>query len=160
MIQEHICRDVRPDDMQAFRILGEGQTYIDLPTHLQRYRDDVFTDKYKRLSWDELCRSITAHISKDGYWYIHPDQHRTLSIREAARVQSFPDDFRFAGTQTHRYRQIGNAVPVLLAEAIGCAVLEALAHSSAIGPTTEMTNFESGCLSGTRARVSNRRRGV
>ncbi len=123
---EHICRDVRPDDMEAFRLLAEGQTYIDLPERLRRYRSDVFTDKYKRLAWAELCRSITAHIAKDGYWYIHPDQHRTLSIREAARVQSFPDEFRFAGTQTHRYRQIGNAVPVLLAEAIGRAVLTGL----------------------------------
>lgn len=129
IVFEHICRDVRPDDMQAFRMLDEGQTYIDLPDRLRRYRSDVFTDKYKRLSWDELCRSITAHIAKDGYWYIHPDQHRTLSIREAARVQSFPDDFRFAGTQTHRYRQIGNAVPVLLGEAIGRAVHRGLERS-------------------------------
>ena len=126
LIFEHVCRDVRADDMQAFRLLGEGQTYIDLPEHLRRYRSDVFTDKYKRLAWNELCRSITAHIAKDGYWYIHPDQHRTLSIREAARVQSFPDDFRFAGTPTHRYRQIGNAVPVLLGEAVGRALLNAM----------------------------------
>ena len=125
-VTEHICRDVRPDDMEAFRLLREGQTYVDLPQRLRRYRSDVFTDKYKRLSWDELCRSITAHIAKDGYWYIHPDQHRTLSIREAARVQTFPDSFRFAGTQTYRYKQIGNAVPVLLGEAVGRAVLQAL----------------------------------
>jgi DNA (cytosine-5)-methyltransferase 1 len=123
LIRDHICRDVRADDMEAFRLLREGQTYIDLPERLRRYRSDVFTDKYKRLTWNELCRSITAHIAKDGYWYIHPDQHRTLSIREAARVQTFPDDFRFAGTQTHRYRQIGNAVPVSLAEAVGGAVM-------------------------------------
>jgi DNA (cytosine-5)-methyltransferase 1 len=123
---EHVCRDVRPDDMEAFRLLGEGQTYVDLPERLRRYRSDVFSDKYKRLSWAELCRSITAHIAKDGYWYIHPDQHRTLSIREAARVQSFPDHFRFAGSSSHRYRQIGNAVPVLLGEAIGCVVRASL----------------------------------
>lgn len=126
LIFEHICRDVRADDLKAFRMLAEGQTYIDLPEELRRYRSDVFTDKYKRLVWAELCRSITAHISKDGYWYIHPEQHRTLSIREAARVQTFPDDFRFAGTQTHRYRQIGNAVPVLLGEAIGHGVVQGL----------------------------------
>lgn len=126
VIWEHITRDVRPDDMQAFDLLGEGQTYVDLPEHLRRYRSDVFTDKYKRLARDQLCRSITAHIAKDGYWYIHPEQHRTLSVREAARVQTFPDDFRFAGTQTHRYRQIGNAVPVRLSRAVGRAVLEAL----------------------------------
>lgn len=126
IIREHVCRDVRPDDMEAFRLLGEGQTYVDLPERLRRYRSDIFTDKYRRLGWSELCRSITAHIAKDGYWYIHPDQHRTLSIREAARVQTFPDGFAFAGTSSHRYRQIGNAVPVLLGEAVGCSVREAL----------------------------------
>ena len=126
VVLAHICRDVRPDDLEAYRLLGEGQTYIDLPERLQRYRADVFTDKYKRLAWNQLCRSITAHIAKDGYWYIHPQQHRTLSVREAARVQSFPDNIRFAGTQTHRYRQIGNAVPVLLAEEIGRSVVDGL----------------------------------
>ena len=80
-----------PTTWRRSALLREGQTYVDLPERLRRYRSDVFTDKYKRLSWDELCRSITAHIAKDGYWYIHPDQHRTLSIREAARVQTFPD---------------------------------------------------------------------
>lgn len=134
-ITEHICRDVRADDLQAFRELKEGQTYLDIPEHLRRYRSDVFTDKYKRLIWGSLCRSITAHIAKDGYWYIHPDQHRTLSIREAARVQTFPDDFRFAGTQTHRYRQIGNAVPVLLGEAVGHAVLRALERPRRVAPS-------------------------
>jgi DNA (cytosine-5)-methyltransferase 1 len=125
-IRDHITRDVRPDDLEAFSLLGEGQTYIDLPERLRRYRSDVFTDKYKRLAWGELCRSITAHIAKDGYWYIHPDQHRTLSVREAARVQTFPDAFRFAGTQTHRYRQIGNAVPVQLGKVVGETVLRSL----------------------------------
>jgi DNA (cytosine-5)-methyltransferase 1 len=127
VVWEHITRDVRQDDMEAFAALGEGQTYVDVPERLRRYRSDVFTDKYKRLVRTQLCRSITAHIAKDGYWYIHPEQHRTLSIREAARVQTFPDDFRFAGTQTHRYQQIGNAVPVRLGHAVGGAVLEALA---------------------------------
>ena len=96
-VWDHITRDVRPDDMEAFALLGEGQDYSDLPDRLQRYRADIFTDKYRRLGWHELCRTITAHIAKDGYWYIHPDQHRTLSVREAARVQTFPDEFRFAG---------------------------------------------------------------
>jgi len=125
-ITEHVCRDVRVDDLEAFRHLQEGDTYMDVPMRLRRYRSDVFTDKYKRLNWDAPCRSITAHIAKDGYWYIHPNQHRTLSIREAARVQTFPDDFRFAGTPTHRYRQIGNAVPVVLGEAVGHAVMRTL----------------------------------
>ena len=106
--------------------MREGQTYRDLPDHLRRYRDDIFSDKYLRLSWDDLSRSITAHLAKDGYWYIHPEQDRTLSVREAARVQTFPDRFRFAGSMTTRFTQIGNAVPPMLAQAVGGAVRDAL----------------------------------
>jgi DNA (cytosine-5)-methyltransferase 1 len=126
IVWDHITRDVRPDDLEAYALMPEGGTYADLPPELQRYRSDIFTDKYKRLSWDEVSRTITAHIAKDGYWYIHPEQSRTLSIREAARVQTFPDDFRFAGQPTHRLRQIGNAVPPLLAQAVGKRVGAAL----------------------------------
>src|ERR1700682_4878702 len=125
-IYDHISRSVRPDDLEAFRMMREGDTYADLPKRLRRYRDDIFTDKYNRLTWDGLSRTITAHIARDGYWYIHPDQHRTLSIREAARIQTFPDWFRFAGEPSHRFRLIGNAVPPLLAEAIGGQLREAL----------------------------------
>jgi DNA (cytosine-5)-methyltransferase 1 len=127
-ITDHITRDVRPDDAEAFRLLEEGQTYSDLPARLQRYRTDIFDDKYKRLEWDGVSRSITAHIAKDGYWYIHPDQHRTLSIREAARIQTFPDEFRFAGEPSHRLRQIGNAVPPLLAEQLGNSLIRSLSR--------------------------------
>jgi len=125
-IWDHISREVRPDDAIAFRILKPGGTYLDLPPELQRYRTDIFQDKYKRLEWNEPSRTITAHLAKDGYWYIHPDQHRTLTVREAARIQTFPDWFRFAGEPSVRYRQIGNAVPPLLAQAIGESLLEAL----------------------------------
>lgn len=135
-VNDHITREVRDDDHEAYGLLSEGQTYRDLPPHLQRYRTDIFTDKYKRLSRDEPGRSITAHIAKDGYWYIHPTQHRTLSIREAARVQSFPDDFCFAGQTTHRFRQIGNAVPPLLAEAIGRSINDALQGVRVPAPIT------------------------
>ena len=107
VVCDHLTRDVRADDAEAFALLEEGQTYTDLPMHLRRYRSDIFTDKYKRLSWDQVSRSITAHIAKDGYWYIHPQQNRTLSVREAARVQTFPDWFRFAGHPTQRFHQIG-----------------------------------------------------
>ena len=127
VVRDHVTRAVRADDARAFRLMREGDTYMDLPRELQRYRRDIFDDKYKRLTWDEPSRSITAHLAKDGYWYIHPGQHRTLSVREAARIQSFPDRFRFAGTPMHRYRQIGNAVPPLLAEAIGRQLVATLA---------------------------------
>jgi DNA (cytosine-5)-methyltransferase 1 len=127
VIHDHITRAVRDDDLEAYDLLGEGQTYADLPERLQRYRSDIFTDKYKRLSWNELSRTITAHLAKDGYWYIHPEQHRTLSVREAARIQTFPDRFRFAGQPSHRYRQIGNAVPPMMGEALGIAIKATLA---------------------------------
>jgi DNA (cytosine-5)-methyltransferase 1 len=129
-VRDHITRAVRPDDWEAFDGLAAGQTYADVPEHLQRYRSDIFTDKYKRLEWEHLSRTVTAHIAKDGYWYIHPEQHRTLSIREAARLQTFPDRWRFAGQPSHRYAQIGNAVPPMAAEAIARAVLTAMAGDS------------------------------
>jgi DNA (cytosine-5)-methyltransferase 1 len=126
IVHDHITRDVRKDDAEAFALMPEGGTYEDLPARLQRYRADIFSDKYKRLEWNGLSRSITAHIARDGYWYIHPDQDRTLSVREAARIQTFPDWFRFSGQPSLRYRQIGNAVPPLLARTIATSVHRAL----------------------------------
>jgi len=126
VVYDHITRAVRPDDAEAFALLREGGTYKQLPRRLQRYRADIFSDKYKRLEWNGLSRSITAHLAKDGYWYIHPEQDRTLSVREAARIQTFPDWFRFAGEPSLRYRQIGNAVPPSLAERIAEALHVAL----------------------------------
>lgn len=99
--------------------------YSDLPARLRRYRADIYRDKYKRLGWDVPSRTITAHIAKDGYWYIHPEQHRTLTVREAARIQTFPDWFRFSGTRSDSFRQIGEAVPPQLALALGRALLAA-----------------------------------
>jgi DNA (cytosine-5)-methyltransferase 1 len=137
VIHDHVTRDVRPDDAEAFALLREGDTYDQLPSRLQRYRADIFSDKYKRLEWNGLSRSITAHLAKDGYWYIHPDQDRTLSVREAARIQTFPDWFRFAGQPSLRYRQIGNAVPVLLAEAIAHSLHAALDRPRRQGRPTQ-----------------------
>ena len=149
-IHDHITRAVRADDWEAYTGLEPGQTYADIPAHLQRYRTDIFTDKYKRLAWDELSRTITAHIAKDGYWYIHPEQHRTLSIREAARLQTFPDWFRFAGQPSHRFAQIGNAVPPLVAEAVGRALIDSMRQSRSDAPA-DVRRRASGSWSGMRA---------
>lgn len=125
LIFDHVTRPVRPDDLEAFSLMTSKTLYSDLPEKLRRYRSDIFSDKYHRLDWGGLSRSITAHIAKDGYWYIHPEQHRTLTVREAARIQTFPDHFRFAGTRSHQFSQIGNAVPPVIAEAIGGEILKA-----------------------------------
>ena len=117
---------VRPDDLEAFQLMKPGTLYSDLPEELRRYRADIFDDKYNRLDWHDLSRSITAHIAKDGYWYIHPDQHRTLTVREAARVQTFPDHFRFAGrplAPVHADRERSAYPPS--GAGVGGAVLEA-----------------------------------
>ena len=131
LIRDHVTRAVRPDDAEIYSHMKPGDTYLDTPERLRRYRSDIFDDKYLRLSFNDLSRTITAHIAKDGYWYIHPREHRTLSIREAARIQTFPDRFRFAGPPSTRFQQIGNAVPPMLASAIASSLLRTLnAHSA------------------------------
>jgi DNA (cytosine-5)-methyltransferase 1 len=134
---DHITRPVRDDDERAFELLDSESRYSDLPDELKRYRDDIFDDKYKRLSGDDVSRTITAHIAKDGYWYIHPEQNRTLTVREAARIQTFPDWFRFAGPPSAAFKQIGNAVPPRLGEAIAGAVKVALIAEPADQPSSE-----------------------
>ena len=106
--------------------MSSATRYADIDPSLRRYRHDIFDDKYKRLDWKRPSRSITAHIARDGYWYIHPDQARTLTLREAARLQTFPDRVRFAGPPSAVFRQIGNAVPPLLAERVALSIREAL----------------------------------
>ncbi len=122
VLHDHMTRAVRPDDLEVFRLMDSKTLYSDIPEWLRRYKADSFDDKYKRLNWDDVSRSITAHIAKDGYWYIHPEEHRTLTVREAARIQTFPDAFRFSGTRSDAFRQIGNAVPPLLGKAAALAL--------------------------------------
>jgi len=127
-IYDHITRPVRQDDAEAFALMDSSTKYSDLPEELKRYRSDIFDDKYKRLSWDNLSRTIVAHIAKDGYWYIHPDQSRTISVREAARIQTFPDDVRFSGPPSAAFKQIGNAVPPEVAFRLATAIRDSLEH--------------------------------
>ncbi|MDQ7903513.1 DNA (cytosine-5-)-methyltransferase [Phytohabitans sp. ZYX-F-186] len=142
---DHITRPVREDDARAFEAMDATTSYRDLPEDVKRYRDDIFDDKYKRLDKDNLSRTITAHIAKDGYWYIHPEQNRTLTVREAARLQTFPDWFRFAGPPSAAFRQIGNAVPPMLGEHLGQAVRRALEDPR---PATHFTRDVAALLAG------------
>ena len=130
LVFDHIIRAVRDDDKIIFSLMKEGDRYCDIPEELRRYRSDIFKDKYWKLYWNEPSWTITAHIRKDSYRYIHPDtdQGRMLSIREFARLQSFPDHFRFCGAPTRRMQQIGNAVPPLLAESIAKGLHDQICH--------------------------------
>ena len=134
VVHDHITRGVRPDDAEIFAMLEPTQKYSDVPSHLQRYRADIFDDRYYRMSMEHLSRSITVHLDKDGYGFIHPEIDRTISVREAARIQTFPDRFRFAGHPTTRFKQIGNAVPPLLAKSMGEAVAESFLAKNQVSP--------------------------
>lgn len=146
---DHITRPVRPDDEIAFDLMDSTTRYSDLPDEFKRYRDDIFDDKYKRLDENHLSRTITAHIAKDGYWYIHPRQNRTITVREAARIQTFPDWYRFAGPPSAAFKQIGNAVPPRVAQRLGEAIAAALdaprpAHPSSRAVAGILADWDAG----------------
>lgn len=135
-VYDHITRPVRDDDAKAFELMDAATRYSQLPVQYRRYRSDIFDDKYKRLDENGLSRTITAHIAKDGYWYIHPRQNRTLTVREAARLQTFPDYIRFAGPPSAAFRQIGNAVPPRLGEYLGAAIMASRDKARPVAATT------------------------
>ena len=108
---------------------GKSLRYNDIPIELQTHSNTTsFLDRYKALDYDSVSHTIVAHISKDGHYYIHPDlrQNRSISVREAARIQGVPDSFYFESSRTTAFRQIGNAVPPILSFKIASAILDFL----------------------------------
>lgn len=138
VLTQHVSRPHTEQDKEIYKITvekwkqnGERLAYNDLPKRLQSHKNkESFLDRFKVVADDLLwSQTIVAHIAKDGHYYIHPDikQNRSISVREAARLQSFPDDYYFEGikeghNRTSAFKQIGNAVPPLMIENIAASI--------------------------------------
>lgn len=131
-LRDHVARMNNEKDVERYRVMAENHWNF---LELLEYRPDlghekkrVFFNSYKVQWWDMPARTIIAHLHKDGNQFIHPDpeQGRSITVREAARLQSFPDDFVFEGSRSEQFKQIGNAVPPMLAEAIAKVVRQKL----------------------------------
>lgn len=132
-IYNHEARKHNDTDRERYRILSEHQNWQ--LKDLQEVRPDLvhhdpkhFGNRYTVQEYDKPGRTVVAHLYKDGNLFIHPDykQARTFTVREAARIQSFPDDFIFEGSRTDQFKQVGNAVPPLMAEAFAKTIKEFL----------------------------------
>ena len=128
-LYNHKNRYNNPRDIEIFSRLPQGgdslhPSIADIMPYSRR--NHIFKDKYFKLEEGKICKTITSHMKYDCNMYIHPWQARGLSPREAARIQTFPDDYVLTGPQNSWYAQVGNAVPVKLAKAIGDAIMKFL----------------------------------
>jgi len=143
ILTQHVARPHTEQDKKIYRIAVEMMkdkkrlNYNELPDKLKTHNNrHSFFDRFKVVKADaEYSHTVVAHIAKDGHYYIHPDikQNRSISVREAARLQSFPDDFYFEGVKEGRnrtaaFKQIGNAVPPLMSYEIGQKMKGVLCH--------------------------------
>ena len=137
VLTHHICRYHNENDLEIYRkvILAWNKNhtrikYTELPDKLKTHKNvTAFLDRYKVLAGDVRCsHTMIAHIAKDGHYFIHPDieQCRSISVREAARIQSFPDNYFFEGSRAAKYVQIGNAVPPLMAKGLASEIMNML----------------------------------
>ncbi len=125
------ARNLNSNDKEIYKLFIKNKNikYKDLPPELIKHNNkEIFEDRFKVVDYYKPCQTMVAHISKDGHHYIHPDleQCRSITVREAARIQSFPDDYYFESSNTSAYKQIGNAVPVFMADQIAKKIEESL----------------------------------
>lgn len=132
LLRDHIARTHNEQDRLRYKTMSKNKwTFTDLlekKPDLNHIKQRVFNNSYVVQWWNLPSKTIIAHLYKDGNQFIHPDykQERTITPREAARLQSFPDNFIFEGSRTQQYKQIGNAVPPLMAEAIAKSIKKTL----------------------------------
>lgn len=129
LVYNHSCNGLGKVNLERLKFIPQGGNWTDipyemLPKGMQRARRSDHTKRYGRLHPDGLCSTILTKC--DPHWgsFIHPEQDRVLSIREAARIQSFPDTYHFFGSIPQQYEQVGNAVPPLLAKKIGDEIIK------------------------------------
>lgn len=135
-VTQHISRPHNERDLAIYKTAIQKWNnekirlkYPDLPEKLKTHKNvSSFIDRFKVVNGTGVSHTVVAHIAKDGHYYIHPDEEqcRSISVREAARLQSFPDDFFFEGSRSAAFQQIGNAVPPLMAYAIAKKMKELL----------------------------------
>lgn len=136
ILSQHEARPNNVRDLEIYKLYvniwnkeNRKLKYNELPERLITHNNkESFLDRFNVLPYEGISPTVVAHISKDGHYYIHPDinQNRSISIREAARIQSFPDDFYFEDSRTSAFKQIGNAVPPLMAESIAKKIKKTL----------------------------------
>ena len=146
MVTDHICSATSEINLKRVAAIPVGGNWKDLPSELlpERFFACRMTDHsttYARLKPDEPAFTVTTQFGNvTSGAFTHPTQHRALSIREGARLQSFPDNFRMKGPRNSQYRQIGNAVPVLLAEAVSCHLRLMMSAPDRIGLPPRITS--------------------